>query len=333
MAHLVRTGGFSEFYKLTKKLGGDPQSILKATGISYDAVKNDDLLISGSAFIDAIQMAAEQTQCEDFGIRLGLTLSIDILGPVGLLARQCETAFEAFNAIGQFIWMHNQGDVIDLEIFDDKALLRYNNLTPGNHRHPIMCEKAVVIGVSTMRLFKGETWNPTAVFFSHKAPSDTQLYRSTFRAPVYFGQDINAFQFNNADLYTKIEHSNTQLKEFYFRYVESLAEKNKLSFVDIVEHLVRSLLGSEHCDEQHIADILQINRRTLQRRLKLEKTTYSRLLAKIRADVAEQYLRSSKIPFTELANTLGYSELSAFTRFFKSHFGTSPTQYRQQLSS
>lgn len=92
----------------------------------------------------------------------------------------------------------------------------------------------------------------------------------------------------------------------------------------VVTQLIRSMLGAGRCTEEAVANVLQINRRTLQRNLKAEGVSFRELLTQIRGDLAEQYLRESAISLTDLAGVRGYSELSAYTRFFKTPFWCPP---------
>lgn len=55
--------------------------------------------------------------------------------------------------------------------------------------------------------------------------------------------------------------------------------------------------------------------------------------AKLKFEKAKELLFDSKKHFTEISNQLGFSEPSAFTRFFKNHSSLSPSVYRSQLTN
>ncbi|RZF55893.1 AraC family transcriptional regulator [Acinetobacter halotolerans] len=79
-----------------------------------------------------------------------------------------------------------------------------------------------------------------------------------------------------------------------------------------------------------MADYLQINLRTLQRHLAVEGITYERLIDDIRKDLAEDLLKTTSLTVEEVANQLGYSEVSAFSRAFKRWKSISPKNFRLQ---
>ncbi len=76
---------------------------------------------------------------------------------------------------------------------------------------------------------------------------------------------------------------------------------------------------------------LKLSRRTLQRRLKAEKTSFQRILREVRAELAVAYLRDARLKLLEVAMLLGYSNISSFTTAFKSWYDMPPTKYRQKF--
>lgn len=68
--------------------------------------------------------------------------------------------------------------------------------------------------------------------------------------------------------------------------------------------------------------------RTMQRRLGMRGTTFSRVLLDVRQHGAYTMLRNTGMPLTAIAVSLGYSELSSFTRAFRQWSGLSPSAFR-----
>ena len=72
-----------------------------------------------------------------------------------------------------------------------------------------------------------------------------------------------------------------------------------------------------------------MSKRTLQRTLQKEGTSFNALLNSTRMDLAKQYVRDREISFTEIAFLLGFTESSTFSRAFKRWTGKSPREYRK----
>jgi AraC-like DNA-binding protein len=73
---------------------------------------------------------------------------------------------------------------------------------------------------------------------------------------------------------------------------------------------------------------LGMSARTLQRRLRASGTSFTHLLQQLRERSACRLLRQDDRRLSEIAEQLGFSEHSAFSRAFKRWTGTSPGQFR-----
>ncbi|MBU3069376.1 AraC family transcriptional regulator [Aestuariicella sp. G3-2] len=331
MHYVIRSAKFMGFSELVEELGGDPERILSQVGISPAQLQDPEALISATAFVESLQLAADLTQHSDFGLRLGVRQGVDVLGPLGLLARQCADAGEAFQMMSRFVGLHNSGSVVGMELQDSKAYLTYDDVTPGLPRNAQICDLALGIAMALMELFLGKEWRPDGVYFAHPRPEDISFYQAVFSAPLFFDQEIYALKFDVAALSVSVNETDPELKEYFARYVSELQLRLKSNTASTVDHLIRSLLSTGHCSEARVAKVLQMHPRTLQRKLLQEGHSFQGLLTQIRSELALSYLSASDIPLTEVATVLGYSELSAFSRFFKGHFGESPTTYRRKM--
>ncbi|MCH8136440.1 MAG: helix-turn-helix domain-containing protein, partial [Proteobacteria bacterium] len=71
--------------------------------------------------------------------------------------------------------------------------------------------------------------------------------------------------------------------------------------------------------------------RTLQRRLKAERTSFQKVLQEVRADLAIRYLSDIRLKSLDIAMLLGYSNICSFTTAFKSWYDMPPAEYRQKF--
>ena len=76
------------------------------------------------------------------------------------------------------------------------------------------------------------------------------------------------------------------------------------------------------------AEMLGTTGRTLQRRLGEAGTSYSNLVAETKYRIACSLLTASD-RVTDVACTLGYTDVSHFTRFFKQYAGVSPGRFKR----
>lgn len=79
---------------------------------------------------------------------------------------------------------------------------------------------------------------------------------------------------------------------------------------------------------ESVSSELCMSRYTLHKRLKAENLTFAGLLEEVRRKLALRYIQDRDRPLVEVAEMLGFSELSAFSRAFKRWMGQSPAAFR-----
>lgn len=70
---------------------------------------------------------------------------------------------------------------------------------------------------------------------------------------------------------------------------------------------------------------------TLQRRLRAQQTSYQRLKAELRQAQAKKLLKADQLTIEKIAEQLGYSDASNFTKAFRNWTGETPKAFRQRL--
>lgn len=325
---MVRAAALEGYRELCDEWQVDHGALLRAAGIEPAQLEDVDNLLPGSAFIGALILAARATRREDFGLNLGHRQGIDILGPVGFLARQCETLGDAISSVARFVRLHDTASIVTLDSDGEFAYLVYEDMTPSIPQHPQICDLALAIAAALIRIFAGHDWLPAGAFFCHPKPSDLTAYRQFLGPHLHFGEHRYALMFDASLMDARQSRTDPKLRAFFYQHMLALENRFENDFTAIVANLVRSLLESGHCSEKRVADIMQISSRTLQRRLQENGLNFRQLLASVRGDLAEQYLRETNVPITDLSAALGFSELSAFSRFFTRRVGVSPTRFR-----
>lgn len=103
---------------------------------------------------------------------------------------------------------------------------------------------------------------------------------------------------------------------------------SKRSLSTRVSFLIRAQLARGKVGVETVAAQLNMSRYTLHKKLKQEGLTFAGLLEQVRRDQAITYMKDKTKPLVEIAEQLGFSELSAFSRAFKRWMGTPPAEYR-----
>ncbi len=124
-----------------------------------------------------------------------------------------------------------------------------------------------------------------------------------------------------------------QLIEQAEKYLTSLyAQDNYAAQLKrLLAELLAELLAAGEANADAACRALMLSRRTLQRRLRAEKTSFQKVLNEVRAVLAINYLSDERLKALEVAMLLGYSSISSFTTAFKSWYDMPPAEYRQKI--
>ena len=95
-----------------------------------------------------------------------------------------------------------------------------------------------------------------------------------------------------------------------------------------VKELLIELIAARRPTVEDVAQELAISKRTLQRKLRHEGTSFGEILKKTRQELALFYLKRSQIEVAEVAFLLGFEDVSSFYRAFHSWTGHTPKYYR-----
>ena len=78
-----------------------------------------------------------------------------------------------------------------------------------------------------------------------------------------------------------------------------------------------------------VADMLHMHERTLRRKLESEGTSFNGIVDDVRASLALEYLRTTKMTTDDIAALIGFSDAANFRRAFKRWTGKAPSDFRR----
>jgi AraC-like DNA-binding protein len=112
-------------------------------------------------------------------------------------------------------------------------------------------------------------------------------------------------------------------------YLRSLYAQD--NYAAQLKRMLAELLAAGETNADAACRALKLSRRTLQRRLRAEKTSFQQVLQEVRAVLAVNYLSDRRLKPLEVAMLLGYSSISSFTTAFKSWYDMPPVEYREKF--
>ena len=191
-------------------------------------------------------------------------------------------------------------------------------------------DAAMAVATNVLRALCGPDWVPEEVLLPRRLPADPGPYRRFFKAPVRFDQETAALVFPTRWLDHRIADANPIFRQVFEAHVRELEAAGAGDWKDSLRRMLRTEILTTRCSATTVADRFALHRRTLSRHLQAEGAGFQSLVNETRFEIARQLLSQTRIPLSEIAVALGYSEASAFTRAFRRWAGQSPAAWRME---
>lgn len=331
-AALIKTIVMSGYCDLVRSLGGDADYVLRKCRLEPEKVAKLEGVISHRAEICALERAACELNCEDFGLRLAEDRGLPMLGPVAAVALTSSNVGDALdNIIKNLHWFSPAVTLhLEREIKPGQSILRVEidkALPHSRQAH----EHGLGILLNIMRALVGDDFRPLEVTLALNSPLPTERYQDYFHARPKIGTQESSFLLETADLSRPIHARDGALHALLDQYTEELLADYSLQLEQQIRQLIKNLLPTHNCTLSTIAAQLGFHPRTLQRELSAHGISFEQLLDDSKRTLADQYLAEYEMPLLQVAGLLGYSEQSCLNRACKRWFACSPTQRRKQL--
>jgi AraC-like DNA-binding protein len=327
----IRIGGPLAIPEVLLRLGVEPGEVLASVGLDASIFSDPDTPLPCTTLGRLVSACVARTTCRHFGLLVGAKGGPASLGLVGLLIQEAADVGTALRQTVLYLHLHDRGAVAVLSSQDDVAQITYAIYAPDMESSDQIGAGAIAIACNIIRSLCGAAWAPTAVLLASHCPADVRPYSRFFRPPVNFDADKNALVFPAALLNRKLPRAKPELQQLVLEEVQHLDHELALDFSTKVRRVVRAGLIVGQYSAEQTAALFGMQRRTLSRRLREEGTTFEALLAEIRYETARQLLTDTRMPMHNIADAIGYAEVSVFTRAFKRWSGTTPSAWRSSL--
>jgi AraC-like DNA-binding protein len=311
-------------------MGLNSTRLLKAVDLDPDVHADPDRRIPARALVQVLELSASTSGIEDFGLRLSELRDFTNLGPVSLVARDEPMVRGALNVFINYLHLHNEALHIDMTEQDGQAILSLQ-LELGE---PLVMRQSIELGVGVLyRILVqllGSKWQAELVAFAHSRPRGSTAHRRIFGGRIEFDHDFSGFVCLSRDLDRPNPMANPSFRRYAQEYLHLIDRPKSTTTADQVRQLMFGLLPAGRCSLKTVAHNLGADRATVHRHLVAAGTTYSRLLDDVRSELAARYVREGDRRFAEIGEMLGFSEISAFSRWFRRRFGVAPSTWRNR---
>jgi AraC-like DNA-binding protein len=330
MGTQVRAAVLTNYFEVASQLGLDPQPLLREVGLSRSLLADPEQRIAITAAIRLLEESARVSGCITFGLRMAETRQLGDFGVISLLITHQRTLRDALNVLIEYRHLLNESLAIHVEDAGRTVVLREEVVTGTAHASRQATELAIATLARMCSNLLGNQWHPVSVSFTHSSPADLQAHRRIFQCALDFSAEFNGIVCMAADLDRPNPRADPQMARHAERLVSTLPGITAPSILLDVRRAIHISLPMGRANIELAAESLGINVRTLQRRLDDAGKTFSDLVNEARRELVETYMENPRYPLRSIAELLGYSTLSSFTRWFTAQFGMPPATWRAQ---
>jgi len=214
---------------------------------------------------------------------------------------------------------------------EEETTVRFTTENELNELPRFLVEMEFAFLVGLIRRTTREQVNP--VHIRMKQPDLSAVFTEYFTVPAEPAEE-NSISFRKADMLLPF----ISCDEAMWNYFEPELAK-RLAELDVddstgarVRSALTELLPSGTCGIEDVAEKLGLTKRTLQRKLGEENTTFQKQLNSTREMLAIHYFRNTELTTNDIAFLLGYQEINSFLRAFTVWTGRSISEYRKSHS-
>jgi AraC-like DNA-binding protein len=313
--------------------GVDVRSVRSRAGLGEVDLDRADQRLPESVPREVWRLAAEATGDEAIAIHVAEARTPAAADVLEYAFRASPTLREALGQVVRYgRVMH---DRVALRLEPEHDGVRLTGAVPP--AHPINRYQAEFFLALWLRLARdtcSPDLAPVEARFAHPAPATAGEHRRFFACPVLFEQADIGLVVSTADLARPMHGADPALTALLGRQLDKLLESLPAdpSVSRRARLVVKDDLPSGSAAVERVARQLAMSVRTLSRRLDAEGTSFREIVDSVREELAFAHLRNHAVELGEIAFLLGYSESSAFHRWFKRRIGRTPLAFRREAA-
>lgn len=330
MTSLLRSSSLTNFVEVALAVGLDPYRQLRKAGISNSALMDPSIMIPAKSVMHLLEDSARAAGIDDFGLRMGETRQLENLGPLAIALREDQTLRNAWQSLIRRLGITNGSMVLRIEEADGVAIFRQEVTDNMGGTVRQATELVACVTFRTLKQLLGPGWKPRSVCFSHRAPASLAMHQRLFGSSVRFNHEFDGIVLAAADLDAAIQSYDPLIARHARKFLDEKLAQSDVTMPDKVRKLVFASLPTGECVAEKLAHQLGVDRKTMYRHLAHHNQSYSSIVDAVRVDLVNRYVENRERPLSEVAILLGFSSLSAFSRWFSGRFGCSVSTLRRE---
>lgn len=316
------------------RAGIAPGVLAERAGFTLSELEDPTRRIDLPAYDRAQRAALELSGDAALGLHLGESAPLAAFNVVGPLTAHCRTLRECIEVALRYYPL--VADVAAPELEEDGGSVRitYHYVKSEPVVNRLRAEFGLTRFLGIGKIFAGADAQPQEVWFDHPNPGYSEEHARIFNCPVRFDMHVSAIVFPRELLDRAQHHANPVLYRALLgeadRQLELLSELPPMASRALAVIVAWQLPGRPEMSD--VARDLGMSARSLRRRLDEEKASFAELSERGSMTRARRLLDDATQTIQQVADALGFAEVSSFHRAFKRWTGQTPRDYRLKRS-
>ncbi|HTF17754.1 MAG TPA: AraC family transcriptional regulator ligand-binding domain-containing protein [Chryseolinea sp.] len=302
--------------------GADVDRVCAMLEINPHDLNDSERLVPFKAAAEVWDVVLAETHHPLLGLHLGEKISPAILGMIGYLMQSSRTLYEAIIQLAKFNDLHSTMMKYIIVEAHGQVEIQYHPATMWLHQYPESVRQSMELAMSGLvtlfRTISSRSVFPAKVEVFHPS-RHVEEYERIFRAPILFNAGQYALTFRKSDLAFPIASFDkslfTRFGDILEKKLQSLNAEEKFS--DRIRQVILTEFKGNSPSVDSVAAHMNMTARSIQRRLKDERTTYREIAGRFKKELAEIVLTDPKFSASEVSTLLGYSDPSALRKALK----------------
>ena len=270
---------------------------------------------------------------EQLGLMIGRHSNIMTLGPIGAAAAIAPSVREGLQVLENYTRLHVTYTRVELSSNLQGLSVRVRYLQDLGEGERFHSEATIMLVQDYVETLTGQPLSDAQYRLNFKAPSYQAEYTNWFHSPVSFDWDYTGVEVPARLLDLSSPYYNAEMwKQATLTLAKSLGElegAQERPYTQYVTDLMRS------CEPPlpnlaNVSERIHTSERTLNRRLKLEGTSFREIRGRILGSWARRHLSETNHSVEAIAAALGYQDTANFRRAFRNTQGCSPSEFRRR---
>lgn len=324
---LIRLSAINPFLLELQRRGADCEPLLRDLGLPTDIPASHELFVASGSIYEFVERSAEVADDPFLGFSIGAALELQDWDPIAQSAELANTVGELLTLFTLHATEHSSATNFYLRTDGERSTfgferVRKPSFLPGQNDAFYMS--------FVLRLLKhatGNHWDAAQVLFRVADPECVPPTKEQYRLAKgdHAGVQVT---FPSEWLFEPFEKSHFHAGRSY----DGVSEIPR-SMIDAIRSALQPHLHDPELTVEKAAMICGYNRRRLSRELRQRGTTISKEIARLRSERASQDLVDTNRRVAEIAQTVGFTDPTVFSRAFKNWTGQSPQEYRRNHRS